>query len=88
MDYGKYFPFIEQLLKDMNIDTYQYHILDHGHWMKFNKLRDEGNTITEISKKTEIHEIPALFALERVRVCVIKYNGNVQKVRACVDGKD
>jgi hypothetical protein len=85
--YGKYFDNIRRLLQEMNIDTYRYHI-DYNHWMKFNELRDDGKTIPEISKMTEIHDTTALFTLEHARICIIKYNGDVQKVRACLEGKD
>ena len=85
-EYGKYFPSVDKIMKEMQIDTQHYHI-DLGHWDKFNSMRDEGRSLSEIGQQTEIHESLALMALEYTRLCIMKYNGNEQKLRDCMEGR-
>lgn len=85
-EYEKYFQPINMILKEMQIDTERYKI-DMHHWLKFNELRDRGISLSEIRGQTEIHETPALFTLEYARICTIKYNGDIKRLRECLEGK-
>jgi hypothetical protein len=83
--YGKYFESVNKILQEMQIDTARYKI-DFNHWIRFNQLRDQGVPIPDIRQMTEIHEVTALITLEYVRLCIMKYNGDEDKVRKCLQG--
>jgi hypothetical protein len=83
--YEKYFESVKRVLQGMDVNMEHYRI-DLNHWKKFNELRDSGIPISKIRTMTEIHETPALITLEHARLCVMKYNGNEQKLRQCLEG--
>jgi hypothetical protein len=93
--YEKYFETVKKTLQEMQIDTTHYKI-DLHYWNKFNELRDQGRPLSDIKTMAEIYEVTppegtqaptiTLFALEFARLCVMKYNGDEQKLRECLQG--
>lgn len=85
--YQKYYPAITKVMQQEIGFDLEAHRIDVHHWNYFNELRDKGIPLSEIMKKTDVDPKLSLYAMESARECVIKYNGNLQKLAECLEGK-
>lgn len=60
--------------------------LNRNQWVAFNHFRDEGKELSEIA---DIMKIPVwvLGLVEHPKRCYIKWDGDVEKLRDCIEGK-
>ncbi len=61
------------------------HLIDRGHWVKFNALRDRKMPFLEIVKRTEL-TAPEAKMYQSVRECIRKHDFDSRKVHDCIYG--
>lgn len=61
-------------------------ILDEEQWKRFNMMRSDWVSFSEVAKELGISMLQAI-ALESPRKCIIKHNGDTENLEKCLKGE-